>query len=170
MLDGRLQHVLHERHGKLTVERTKAPHTECAGPCRQVRLEVEATAELQRARQVGIVCACEVRDIAKGTVPYGCIWIGDKLWVVQQVECLDTNLELALTKDVEASEDARVDIGNTGSTELVAMRRAEARATVRICPWVRKTCWINQGLPPLIVGSSTHPCSKQEPGWLSCPR
>lgn len=115
-------------------------------------LEVKPSAELQRTRQVGIIGAGEVGDVAEGATTglgsrrYCRVWVGDQLWMVQQVEGLDANLELTLAKEVETTEDACVEIGYAGSTELIASGVTEARSTVRVRSWVGKTCRIKPGV------------------------
>src|ERR1035437_825221 len=96
-----------------------SPVRSCRRRCNSVSSEVEATAELQRAR------AAKAGDVAEGSVAHCCGRAG-KNCVVQQIEGLDANLELALAMDVEPAKDAGVDIGNAGSTELVAVSVAEA--------------------------------------------
>src|SRR5277367_5651701 len=52
-------------------------------------------------------------------------WVAGELRVIQQIERLDANLELALTPDVEAAEDARVDVCDSRAAEFVTMRVPE---------------------------------------------
>ena len=71
------------------------------------------------------------------------VGIADELRVVERVEGLDPNLELALTVDLEAAKDACVDIGDARSAEFVAAGVAEVRRDDaggrlrRRCRWVR---------------------------------
>ena len=47
--------------------------------------------------------------------------------MIQQIESLHSDLELALAINMEATEDAGVDVSDTWSTELVAVSVAEVR-------------------------------------------
>ncbi len=57
--------------------------------------------------------------------------VAGELRVIQQIERLDANLELALTVDVEPANDTRIDVCHSRSTELIPMRVAEMRRNDR---------------------------------------
>jgi hypothetical protein len=88
-------------------------------------LEVDAPAELQRA---GIA---EGGDIAESAASYSIVDLRTivarriVLRMVQKIERLDANLELAFAPDMEAAEDTRVDGVDSRATELIAVRVAE---------------------------------------------
>ena len=58
--------------------------------------------------------------------------------MIQQIERLDANLELALMVDVEPANDTRIDVCHSRSTELIPMRVAEMRRNDR--RWVLGCC------------------------------
>ena len=66
--------------------------------------------------------------------------------MIQQIEGLNSDLELALLVDVESAGEASVDLRNARSTELITMRVAEVRshnaARRRRCTvsWLRWVC------------------------------
>lgn len=87
-------------------------------------LEVEATAELQRAS------SAKAGDVAEGAASEGRVGTACELGVVEQIERLDTNLELAFAPDVKAAEDACVHSSHPWTAELVAVGVAEMRLSV----------------------------------------
>ena len=93
--------------------------SEALAVCRS-RLEVDAAAELERACGTGVVAEGEAGDVSECSAANGYVGIADEFRVVEQVERLDANLEVAFTVDLEAARDACVDVGNARSAEFVA--------------------------------------------------
>ena len=74
--------------------------------------------------------------------------------MIQQIERLDANLELALMVDVEPANDTRIDVGHARSTELIPMRVAEMRRNDRRwvlgcrvgwLDWISEGCRVEPG-------------------------
>ena len=85
-----------------------------------IQLEVEATAELDGARGIGVVAKGEAGDVSECSAANGYVGIADEFGVVNQIERFDPNLELAFTPHLDATSDACVYVGNAGSAEFVA--------------------------------------------------
>src|SRR6202042_3995166 len=85
------------------------------------KLEVEPAAELQRAR------VAKGGDVTKRSAAHLRAGIAGELGMIQQIERLDANLELALMVDVEPANATRIDVCHSRSTELIPMRVAEMR-------------------------------------------
>src|SRR5271169_2978842 len=84
------------------------------------RLEVEATAVLDRASGTGVVAKGEAGDVSECSAANSYVGIADELRVVEQIERFDPKQKLGFTPRLEAASDACVYVGNARSAEFVA--------------------------------------------------
>src|SRR5579875_2188522 len=94
----------------------------------RIGLEVKPPTELQGARTSRWrVRRSEARDVTEGRATHRYIRIIQQR-VIQHIEGLRPELELALLVDMESTEQAGVDLRNARSTKLIAVRIAQVRS------------------------------------------